>query len=137
MNWLKYFMHIAEAVAQRSKDPTTKVGAIIVDKQNRIVSTGFNGMLAGFPETDELWHNREEKLKYVCHAEFNAILYAKQNLTECTVFVSLAPCLECTKMIAAAGIKQIYYKEARDFGNTQEAIDNIIKHSSISKIKID
>lgn len=136
MKWQEYFISIAKSVANKSKDPTTKVGAIIVDKSNRIVSTGFNGMIVGFPETTEIWHNREEKLKYVCHAEFNAVLYAKQDLADCAVYVTLAPCLDCTKMLAAAGIKTIYYIKARDFGSNQKAINEIIEHCGITKQQI-
>ena len=77
ISWDEYFMGIAMLSALRSKDPNTKVGACIVDKDNKVVSIGYNGMPCGVPE-DELSWNRGEgldsKYLYVCHAEFNAIL---------------------------------------------------------------
>ena len=74
-----YFMGIARAVAMKSKDPKTKVGAVIVDADNRIVSTGYNGMPYKCDESKLSWE-RPHKYHYVIHAEMNAVLNARRDL---------------------------------------------------------
>lgn len=108
ISWNNYFMNIASVVSSRSPDPDTKVGCVIVDSNNRIISTGYNGTPSGFPLTEEDW-SRPNKYKQIIHAEANAILYAKTDLNNCAIYATLQPCLECTKMICASGIKKIYY----------------------------
>lgn len=112
IDWSTYFMNLAEAVSTKSRDPSTKVGAIIVNKDKKIISTGYNGMLPGFPDTPENW-TRPRKYDLVIHAELNALLYAKQDLTGCAVYCTLQPCKDCTKALIASGIKDIFYKEDR------------------------
>ncbi len=110
MNWNEYFMNIADAVKLRSKDPNTKVGCTIRGQDNHVVATGFNGFPPGMIETDELWE-RPTKYTYVVHAEANAIIHSIQPLKGTTLYTTLFPCSECAKLIAAAGIKQVYYKD--------------------------
>lgn len=110
--WNQYFMRIAEAVATRSKDPFTQVGAVIADKYHRILSTGYNGFPPGVEETPEMWE-RPFKYQLVIHAEANAILHAKKDLTGSTLYVTLSPCAECVKLCAGAGVKRVVYKEDR------------------------
>ena len=77
INWDEYFMGIAVLSGLRSKDPVTKVGACIVDSDNKVVSIGYNGMPRGLDESQLSWNRGEDldsKYLYVCHAEFNAIL---------------------------------------------------------------
>jgi dCMP deaminase len=112
MNQNEYFMGIAQAVAKKSKDPNTKVGAVIVDRQNKIVSTGYNGFLPGYPDTNENW-SVPKKYDLVIHAELNAILYAKRSLDNCAIYCTLQPCLHCMKAILASGMQEIYYGEDR------------------------
>lgn len=107
-DWDTYFLNIAETVAQRSEDPKTQVGCVIV-KDNRIVSTGYNGAPAGI-EIGEEWHTAE-KHKKVLHSELNAIIYAGRDKAEgATLYCTHSPCKECVKTIAAAGIKRVVYK---------------------------
>lgn len=114
INWDEYFMGIAVLSGLRSKDPATKVGACIVDKDNKVVSIGYNGMPRGLDEEQLSWNRGEDldsKYLYVCHAEFNAILNTRfgSALKDCKLYVTLFPCNECAKAIIQTGIKEIIY----------------------------
>lgn len=106
--WNKRFLGLANHVATWSKDPSTKVGAVIADSKNRIVSLGFNGFARGV-EDDERLNDRATKYAMVLHAEENAILFAGRNLSDCSLFVSgLPPCSHCASLIVQCGIKKVY-----------------------------
>ena len=114
LKWDEYFMGIAMLSAQRSKDPSTGVGACIVGSDNRILSLGYNGMPIGCSDDEFPWDREGEPLDtkylYVCHAEFNAILnYNGGSLQGSRVYVTLFPCNECAKAIIQKGIKEIIY----------------------------
>lgn len=111
MGWNEYFLQIAKTVASKSKDPKRQVGSIIVDRTNRIVSTGFNGMPPLYPDDEVDWTNREFVREYIVHAELNAILFAHRSLEGCSLYSTLSPCLNCLKSIAAVGITDVYYLE--------------------------
>lgn len=107
--WNVRFLELAEFISQWSKDPSTQVGAVIVDKNRRIISTGYNGFAAGVKDTKERLHNREIKYPIILHAEENAMSFAKQNLEGCSLYVSgLPPCAHCASLIAQSGIKKVY-----------------------------
>ena len=114
ISWDEYFMGVALLAAERSKDPNTQVGACIVDDQNRILSTGYNGFPHGCSDDEFPW-NRDEaqgetKYQYVVHAELNAILNASgKKLAGSTVYVGLFPCHECAKAIIQSGITEVVY----------------------------
>ena len=114
ISWDEYFMGVALLAAQRSKDPSTQVGACIVDSEKRILSTGYNGFPHGCSDDDFPW-NRDEalgetKYQFVVHAELNAILNASgKSLAGSTLYVGLFPCNECAKAIIQAGIKEVIY----------------------------
>lgn len=116
ISWDDYFMGIAILSGMRSKDPSTQVGACVVDKDNRIISIGYNGFVNGCSDDDFPW-NREgdylnTKYPYVVHAELNAVMNARgKSLEGCKIYVTLFPCNECTKVIIQSGIKEVYYKE--------------------------
>lgn len=112
-SWDKYFMNIAEVIATRSPDLNTKVGCVIVDKNNRILSTGYNGSPPNFPHIKEDWKS-PNKNKIVIHAEANAILFARTDLTNCTLYCTHEPCLQCAKLICGAGIKKVVYLNNRE-----------------------
>lgn len=112
-NWNQYFMNIALVVSTRSPDPHTKVGVVIVDPYKRIVSTGYNGTPPGYPKSEEDW-TRPNKYKMVSHAEINALLFAKCDLSGCSLYTTLHPCIDCLKAISASGIKEVYFMESRD-----------------------
>jgi dCMP deaminase len=105
--WDEWFIGLAKYVATASKDPKTKVGAVIVDHNNRIVSTGYNGLPVGVSDLPERLNNRDIKLKMVVHAERNAILFAQRNLDGCKLYSTLMPCAVCAAMIIQTGIKYV------------------------------
>lgn len=113
ITWDEYFMGIAYLSSMRSKDPSTQVGACIVDSDHKVVSIGYNGMPIGCDDDHMPWGHGEgvdSKYLYVCHAEFNAILNIRSaSLKGCTIYVSLFPCNECAKAIIQTGIKEVVY----------------------------
>lgn len=98
-------MGFARWAAEKSKDPSTKVGAVIVDPSNRIVSVGFNGPPRGVP--DDAGIDRETKLMRTLHAEQNAILFAQRDLSGCSLYVTHVPCARCAAMIVQTGIIEV------------------------------
>ena len=111
--WDKYFMKIAETVALKSKDPSSKNGCVIVDPKKRVVSLGYNGMLQGADESKMTLGERPMKYYFSIHSEMNAILFAHQDLTGCTIYNRVATCENCLKYCLQAGIKRFVYKDLR------------------------
>lgn len=114
LSWDEYFMGIATLSAMRSKDPSTQVGACIVNEDKRILSMGYNGMPRCCSDDEYPWDKNDSALDskylYVCHAEFNAILNcAVGSVRGCTVYTTLFPCNECAKAIIQSGIKEVVY----------------------------
>ena len=114
ITWDQYFMGIALLSAERSKDNNTQVGACIVDKNNKILSVGYNGMPTGCNDDEMPWDREgaflDTKYAFVCHAELNAILnYNGPSLDGATLYVTLFPCNECAKAIIQKGIKEVVY----------------------------
>ena len=105
--WSERFMALAEHVATWSKDPSTQVGCVIVDKQNRVVSLGFNGFPRGVKDDALRYATRETKLLFVAHAERNALDNAPLSVEGCTLYSPLLPCNECAKSIIQKGIKKV------------------------------
>ncbi len=114
LSWDEYFMGVAILSAYRSKDPSTQVGACIVNSKNKIMSVGYNGLPLGCSDDEFPWERDGEaydtKYPYVCHAELNAILNnAGSSLEDCRIYVALFPCNECAKAIIQSGIKEVVY----------------------------
>ncbi len=115
--WDARWLEMAGIVSTWSKDPSTQIGAIAV-KDKRLVSTGYNGFPRNIEDLDERWNNREEKYKYVVHAEMNCIYnanYHNQSLKGSTMYiVGLPVCHECAKGIIQAGVVRVVakYKDA-------------------------
>lgn len=107
--WDRRFIDMASLVATWSKDPSTKVGAVIVDSERRIVSTGYNGFPAGVLDDSEQLCDRPSKLKCTLHAEENAILFARRDLRGCAVYVTHHPCASCAAKIVQVGIKKVFH----------------------------
>lgn len=118
MNWDSYFLDIAEVVRQKSKDNSSKIGAVIVGLDNQVVSTGFNGFPRGIEEDDPARWERPIKYQYVAHAERNAIYCAARTgvaLRGCTLYLvgmgpPTYPCVECAKAIIQSGITRVVGK---------------------------
>lgn len=115
ISWDEYFMGVALLSAMRSKDPTTQVGACIVNEKKRIVGIGYNGFPIGVEDDTFPWERDgsflDTKYPYVVHAEPNAILNATVSLENATLYVTLFPCNECAKLIIQSGIKELVYLE--------------------------
>lgn len=140
ISWDEYFMCIANLVSLRSKDPCTKVGACIV-KNNRIISTGYNGFPNGVSDTNYPWtkgsdKEEENKYFYVVHAELNAILNAKCDLKDSIIYVNKFPCNECTKAIIQSGIKKVIYeKDPKEKNPHISLLTKIMSESGIEVVE--
>ena len=114
ISWDEYFMGVAILAGMRSKDPSTQVGACIVDNDNKILSQGYNGLPRGCSDDEFPWDREgdmlETKYPYVVHAELNAILNSRgTSLVGSKIYVALFPCNECAKAIIQSGIKEVVY----------------------------
>ena len=114
ISWDEYFMGVALLSAKRSKDPSTQVGACIVNNKNKIVGAGYNGLPMGCDDDEFPWEKQGEfldtKYPYICHAELNAILNnIGMDLKDCKIYTALFPCNECTKAIIQSGIREVIY----------------------------
>src|SRR5664280_2545750 len=87
LKWHIRFLDLAKHIAQWSKDPKTKVGAVIVDEDNIILGIGYNGFPRGVQDYSERYNDRDTKLKYVVHAELNAILNTNRSVKDATIYV--------------------------------------------------
>ena len=107
LKWDKRFLKISESISEWSKDPSTKVGAIITN-DIKIISMGYNGLPQSTPDYPEILNVREIKYQYIIHAEVNAVLSAKQDLKGCTIYTSpFLPCPRCGSILVQAGISRV------------------------------
>lgn len=130
MDWHKYFLEIAEVVSKRSPDPNTKHGCVLVDKNNRVLSTGYNGPIQGLSHDLIEWE-RPNKYLWMIHAEDNAVTFAKCDLEGSTAYITGRPCVPCLRRLVQAGVKSIIFgnREAKCITEdekivTQKIIDN-------------
>lgn len=105
--WNLRFLALSKHVSQWSLDPSTRVGAVITDNKNRVISLGYNGFPRGILDDARL-EDRDQKYAIVLHAEQNAILFAKRNLDECIMYTyPFMPCSTCAALIIQAGITRV------------------------------
>jgi dCMP deaminase len=115
LNWDEYFMLQAMFAAFKSKDPTTKVGSVFVDKNNHQITMGYNGFVAGIDESKVPWGKDPsvslefQKYGYVVHSEANAILHSTRSLEGSKAYVTLFPCNECAKLIASSKVSEVIF----------------------------
>jgi len=110
--WDKRFLELAKHISDWSKDPSTKVGCVVVGEDREIRSTGFNGFPRGIEDKIERLEDREQKYPMICHAEENAIMHAARigiSLKECTAYVTWPPCTRCARSLIQAGILTVIY----------------------------
>lgn len=110
--WDRRFLELAQLVASWSKDPSTKVGAVVVDEDRIVLGMGYNGFPRGVEDTDERLNDRPTKYAFVVHAEANAILNAGASAKGATIYVWPAfgkppLCSSCAKLVIQAGIKRV------------------------------
>ena len=122
ISWDEYFMGVALLSAKRSKDPSTQVGACIVNEKNKIVGAGYNGLPVGCDDDEFPWEKQGEflltKYPYICHAELNAILNnIGMDLHGCEIYTALFPCNECSKAIIQSGITEVIFLSDKYAGN--------------------
>lgn len=114
MKWDRRFLELAFSVANWSKDPSTTVGAVLVDEQNNVRTLGYNGFPRGIHDSDERLHSRELKYGLTVHAEQNVISTCSQlgiNTKNCTLVCTHLPCTTCAGSIIQAGIKKVVVQE--------------------------
>ena len=108
--WDGRFLSLATHISGWSKDPSTKVGCVVVGPDREIRSTGFNGFPRGIADTDERLSDRDLKYPLICHAEENAIMHAARiglALKDCTAYVTWPPCTRCARSLIQAGISEV------------------------------
>ena len=109
--WSDKYIKLAKEISTWSKDPSTKIGAVVVGADGQILSQGFNGFPRGIKDSEERLNNRERKYELVVHGEMNAIYNASLNgvsLKDSTIYVyGLPTCNECAKGIIQVGIKKV------------------------------
>ena len=112
--WDSNFLSLANTVSMFSKDPSTKVGAVIADDDHRVVSIGYNGFPKGIRDDNRL-ENRDLKYEMIVHAEANALLFANAPVKDCTIYTwPFQPCSRCASLIIQAGIRRVVSIENRD-----------------------
>lgn len=144
ITWEEFFMLTAIVASQRSKDPHTQVGACFADKNNRILSVGYNGATAGYDDDEFPWGTSDDircdKHTFVCHAESNAILNYRgslKDLQDSTVYVTLFPCNECAKLLAQVGVGQVVYLSDKYDGTDANFVaKDILAHAGVKTRKI-
>ena len=160
LSWTDYFISIARLVAQRSKDPSTQVGTVVINPyDNTLISTGYNGFPRGCSDDEFPWGNgkaEESSLKvpaefsnsvwlntkypYVVHAEANALIRARQNCVGFVLYTTLFPCNECAELIIQAGIKKVYYLnivEKETWKECFQATQRMFKSAEVVSQKVD
>lgn len=100
-----------DPIAKWSKDPSTKVGCVLADRDFRIIATGYNGFATGIKDLTERLEDRETKLKLTIHAEDNALLFARGSVVGATCYVTHPPCAHCSAKLIQAGIGRIITAE--------------------------
>ena len=139
MNWNDYFLSIAQIAASKSKDPSTKVGAVIVRPDRTIVSVGFNGFPHGVADTSERLNDRTTKYSLIVHAEMNAILSARESLNNCTLYTTpFMPCDRCFMHVIQTGIKRVIFPPATPDQNERwgKAFDTVRTLARETKIEL-
>jgi len=133
LSWDNYYMNIAEAVSRKSPD-RTKVGSVLVsNKDNKILSTGYNSTPIGVNNDNIDFNNRELIKKIIIHSEINCVIY-KHCFEECTLYVTRSPCEKCVVILAAARVNKIVYKD--DHKDITES-KKLCKFFNIELIKYD
>jgi len=115
--WDARFLELAKHISDWSKDPSTKVGCVVVGEDREIRSTGFNGFPRGIEDNIERLEDREQKYPLICHAEENAIMHAARigvSLKGSTAYVTWPPCSRCARSLIQAGIKEVVYSSKEE-----------------------
>ena len=128
----QYVMALAHVAALRSEDPYRKVGAAALDKDNRVIGTAYNGLFPGFKAPEGFWASRDERQKYMLHAEINLCSLFKRGEAKIVACTTM-PCTSCMQALCAHGVKTIYYGE--DYAASQAPA--IAEMYGVELIKVD
>lgn len=106
----EYAMALAEVASLRSEDPFRKVGAAALDADHRVIATAYNGLAPGFEAPDGFWDDRDQRQKFMLHAEVNLCSLFKRGEAK-IVATTTMPCTACMQTLCAYGIQEIYYRD--------------------------
>lgn len=115
--WDRRFLELAKHISEWSKDPSTKVGCVVVGEDREIRSTGFNGFPRGIADDSDRLEDREQKYPLICHAEENAIMHAARigvSLKGNTAYISWPPCSRCARSLIQAGVNEVVFPAGVD-----------------------
>tara|TARA_B100000683_G_C12401694_1_gene520000 strand:- start:214 stop:687 length:474 start_codon:yes stop_codon:yes gene_type:complete len=122
--WDFRFIELAKHISLWSKDPSTKVGCVVVGEDREIRSTGFNGFPRGIEDNDDRLLDREKKYPLICHAEENAIMHAARigvSLKNSTAYVTWPPCSRCARSLIQAGVREVVYPKTNEIPERWQA----------------
>ena len=128
----QYVMALAHVAALRSEDPYRKVGAAALDKDNRVIGTAYNGLFPGFKAPEGFWASRDERQKFMLHAEINLCSLFKRGEAKIVACTTM-PCTSCMQALCAHGVKTIYY--GQDYASSQAPA--IAEMYGVELIKVD
>jgi len=137
-DWDIWFMEMAEKVSKKSKDPSTKVGAVIADSKNGFVSLGYNGFARNMRDDKSLYENRETKYDRIIHAETNAIFFAERGRLEGSTLYTFPfmPCHRCAILVIQAGIKKVVtYGDNTE--RWQESFNKTLEYFYEAKVRVE
>jgi len=135
-SWDEYFISMAHLASTKSKDKSTHVGAIIVGKNNEVISTGMNGFVRGLDDNLEERQQRPEKYFWMEHAERNAIYNAARTgakLEGTKIYITAMACMDCARAIVQSGIKEVIIDTNKDFENRNEWEESMQKTIQLFK----
>lgn len=136
IHWDFHYIGMAKHVSKKSLDPGTKVGSVIVDKNFRTISTGYNGLPKGIVDDPAILNDRDRKLKQIIHGEENAIIFAKQDLYGMYVYLwPFLSCSSCASKVIQAGIKRVITVSS-DVDRWKESFDISLKSFSAAGVTV-
>ncbi|AUF82103.1 cytidine deaminase-like superfamily protein [Tetraselmis virus 1] len=138
-SWDEYFLNIAKEVSVRSIDPSTKHGCVLVDQDNRIIATGYNGPVSGIPH-ELIDFTRPNKYTWMCHAEQNALCFARCDLRGATAYITGRPCAPCFRQMLQSGITRIVYGSVNSVCISDydaKACDMMAQSKGVTMVKYD
>lgn len=138
VKWDIRFLELAKLFSTFSKDPSTRVGAVIVRPNKTIVSSGYNGFPKQMEDSLELLNNREEKYSRIVHAETNALIQAKQDITGCTLYTYPFMCCDrCAVSMIQAGISKFVFPKATEEQITRwgPTFEKVLKYFTECKVE--
>ena len=135
--WHYRFLDLAEHISQWSKDPRTKVGAVIVNSQKQVISLGYNGFPRGVLDFEERYEDRATKHLFVAHAERNALDSSPMRANGCIMYSTHFPCNECAKSIIQCGIAEVYTYDVLQNANYDTSVKMLdeagVRHFLLNK----